>query len=63
VPHSLLYWTDKNNPQGGMVSNPDRDPQFPYWEYGIAYWYAKHPSLFVNPPVFTPIVDTPLSTQ
>lgn len=46
VPHSLLYWTDKNNPQGLPLSNPEQDPQFAYWEYGIFSWYASHPDFF-----------------
>lgn len=45
VPHSLLYWTDKNNPLN-PPQNPARDPQFEYWEYGISAWYASHPELF-----------------
>jgi len=48
VPHSLLYWTDKNDPQGPPPENPTRDPQFVYWEYGIAAWYAAHPELFMS---------------
>lgn len=55
LPHSLLYWTDKNNPQGPAPANPARDPQFSYWEYGVQLWYAAHPELFVNPPTFVPI--------
>lgn len=46
LPHSLLYWTDKNNPKGPPPTNPARDPQFAYWEYGILDWYGKHPELF-----------------
>jgi penicillin-binding protein 1C len=46
VPHSLLYWTDKNNPQGPRPTNPAQDPQFAYWEYGISAWYASHPEYF-----------------
>ncbi len=46
APHSLLYWTNKNDPQGPQPQNPSQDPQFNYWEYGIAYWYAQHPELF-----------------
>lgn len=46
VPHSLLYWTDKNNPRGPAPVNPAQDPQFSYWEYGITAWYASHPELF-----------------
>lgn len=55
VPHDLLYWTDKNNPQGPPPANPAQDPQFAYWEYGVASWYASHPGLFVNPPIFVPL--------
>ena len=46
VPHSLLYWTDKNNPQGSPLANPAQDPQFAYWEYSVAAWYESHPNLF-----------------
>ncbi len=46
IPHSLLYWTDKNNPQGPPPVNPAQDSQFAYWEYGISSWYASHPELF-----------------
>lgn len=46
LPHSLLYWTDKNNPKGPPPADPSRDPQFAYWEYGISDWYGKHPELF-----------------
>ncbi len=46
VPHSLLYWTDKNNPRGSPPANPAQDPQFSYWEYGVAAWYASRPDLF-----------------
>ena len=46
VPHSLLYWTDKNDPQGPPPADPARDPQFAYWEYGITAWYESRPNLF-----------------
>jgi len=46
VPHSLLYWTDKNNPQGSPLANLAQDPQFAYWEYSVAAWYESHPNLF-----------------
>ncbi len=54
TPHSLLYWTDKNDPRGPAPVNASQDPQFPYWEYGVSSWYASHPGLFVNPPTFVP---------
>ncbi len=46
IPHDLLYWTDKNNPQGPPLQNPAQDPQFAYWEYGVSMWYKSHPELF-----------------
>lgn len=39
--HSLLYWTDKDNPRGGPPLNPGSDPQFAYWEYPINAWIAS----------------------
>jgi len=58
IPHSLLYWTDKNNPRGPALINPSQDPQFPYWEYGVSSWYFSHPVLFVNPPTFVPLSES-----
>ncbi|MBU6214331.1 penicillin-binding protein [Patescibacteria group bacterium] len=61
APHDLLYWTDKNNPTGPPPSNPASDPQFAYWEYGIAAWYASHPELFGG--VMLPVPLTPDTPQ
>ena len=58
VPHSLLYWTDKNNPLGPPPVSPASDPQFANWEYGVSNWYALHPELFSGG-VMLPV---PLST-
>lgn len=55
TPHSLLYWTDKNNPRGAAPSSPAQDPQFSHWEYGIQAWYAANPELFTNPPLMVPV--------
>ena len=55
IPHSLLYWTDKNNPQGPPLSDPAQDSQFAYWEYGIQSYYISQPYLFTNPPIFAPL--------
>lgn len=38
--HSLLYWTNKDNPMGGFPNNPASDPQFVYWETPIQTWLA-----------------------
>ncbi len=42
IPHSLLYWTDKSNPQGPPPANPAQDSQFSHWEYAISSWYNNH---------------------
>lgn len=62
MPHDLLYWTDKNNPQGPPPSTPSQDPQFARWEYGVSSWYYSHPNLFTNPPIFVPITYSPSTT-
>ena len=56
TPHSLLYWTNKTNPQGPPPSNPAQDPQFTAWEYGIQAYYASHPEIFYNPPLMVPVL-------
>jgi penicillin-binding protein 1C len=55
TPHSLLYWTDKKNPRGSPPGSPGNDPQFAAWEYGVQAFYASHPGLFYNPPIFVPL--------
>ncbi|MDO8624315.1 MAG: PBP1A family penicillin-binding protein [bacterium] len=64
VPHDLLYWTDKNNPLGPPPSNPQSDPQYPYWEYALQSWFSSHPWVLTSPetPPLVPISyvsDTP----
>ncbi len=41
VPHDLLYYIDKNNPNGDAPTNPASDPQFALWEKGVASWVDK----------------------
>ena len=57
IPHSLLYWTDKDNPQGPPPTNPASDPQFAAWEYGIQAYFASHPGLFGGIPLFVPMTS------
>lgn len=61
IPHSLLYWTDKNNPQGPAPTNPAQDSQFAYWEYGVQAWFNARPWLFSGG-VQLPVPLTPLPT-
>ncbi len=46
VPHSLLYWSNKDNPLGPPPEDKSTDPQFPAWEYAISSYAASHPNLF-----------------
>lgn len=62
IPHSLLYWTDKNNPQGPTPSNPSEDRQFDYWEYGVISYYTMRPDLFSGG-VMLPVPLTKTSTS
>ena len=41
MPHDILYFVDKNNPQlgGGSLG----DSQYAYWEYPVAQWLAANP--------------------
>lgn len=36
--HSILYWLDKNDPNGPQPINPSNDSQFERWEYGVRNW-------------------------
>lgn len=40
LPHSTLYYADKNNPQGDFPENPEQDPQFYNWEAAVKKWAA-----------------------
>ena len=51
--HDILYYVDKNNPQGPQPSNPEKDSQFYNWEEPTLKW-AKE-----NIPNFTRITIIP----
>lgn len=40
--HSILYWVDKDNPNGPTPSNPSNDPQFNSWEYAVQKWIRSN---------------------
>ncbi len=68
IPHSLLYWTDKNNPQGPPLANPEQDPQFAAWEYGVSALYSSRPELFsggvmLPVPLSVPVPTEPIATS
>ncbi|PJE50391.1 MAG: penicillin-binding protein [Candidatus Yanofskybacteria bacterium CG10_big_fil_rev_8_21_14_0_10_36_16] len=50
--HNILYYVDKNDPQGPIPSNPYTDPQYENWESSVARWASNvfnTPSLIPSP--------------
>lgn len=43
--HCILYYVDKNDPQGNYPTNPADDPQFSNWEAPVLEW-AKKQNIF-----------------
>jgi membrane carboxypeptidase/penicillin-binding protein PbpC len=37
--HTILYWLNKDDPNGPAPTDPTKDTQFPYWEYGVRKWF------------------------
>lgn len=40
-PHSILYYVDKNNPQGNPPEDPSTDPLYYNFEKGIENWISR----------------------
>lgn len=40
--HTILHWIDKNNPTGAIPENPQKDPQYTNWEYGVRKWWEAN---------------------
>ena len=40
--HSILWYVDKDNPQGDRPEKPEKDPQFVRWEEAVKAWYKKN---------------------
>jgi penicillin-binding protein 1C len=51
--HTILYWIDKANPTGGQPDNPEKDPLYSNWEYGVQKWWAANGDLYTNQPITT----------
>lgn len=47
--HSILYWLDKNNPNGPRPLIPENDSQFNLWEEPIKKWLETNPIKTVTP--------------
>ena len=40
--HEILYWVDKNNPQGDLPQRPENDSQYKNWEESLANWLKNN---------------------
>ncbi|MBU4348101.1 PBP1A family penicillin-binding protein [Patescibacteria group bacterium] len=40
--HNILFYTDKNNPQGDYPENPQKDSQFENWEEPVLKWAREN---------------------
>lgn len=40
--HSILYYADKDDPQGDWPANPENDPQYKNWETAAQNWLISH---------------------
>jgi 1A family penicillin-binding protein len=39
--HDILYYVNKDDPQGPVPTNPESDPQFSLWEYPVSVWKSE----------------------
>lgn len=51
--HTILHWVDKSDPLGPLPTNPQKDSQYEYWEYGVRKWFdewkVKNPGFTETP--------------
>ena len=55
--HTILYYVDKNNPEGPQPQNPESDPQYMAWQTGINNWLVRTgqlPAETPTPPAICP---------
>ncbi|MFA5133334.1 MAG: PBP1A family penicillin-binding protein [Patescibacteria group bacterium] len=48
--HDILYYVDKDNPQGPIPQDPAADPYFNAWESAVQEWAAKNSIVNQLPP-------------
>jgi len=56
--HDILYYVDKNNPQGPALQNPADDPQYSRWEEGIQKWLTEEAKTQKNPSLIAELAPT-----
>ncbi len=49
-PHDILYYVNKDDPQGPSPDKPEDDPQFANWEKGVKDWYKTQKGTTVDDP-------------
>lgn len=48
VAHDLLFWIDKNSPNGGVPEHPEQDPLFQPWEEAVKKWMEEKPDEYLS---------------
>lgn len=56
--HSILYWLQKDDPNGPIPTNPANDPQFKYWESALQRYLTQNGITSPPDPVLPTGVDT-----
>lgn len=46
--HSILHWIDKKDPTGPAPTDPKKDSQYEYWEYGVRAWVEEYKKTHPN---------------
>ena len=57
--HSILYYIDKNNPNGPPLADPTQDPHFVAWEEGVHLWAEENQFTIEPPPIDVDDVHLP----
>ncbi|MFH2104841.1 MAG: PBP1A family penicillin-binding protein, partial [Parcubacteria group bacterium] len=57
--HTILYYVDKETPQGAYPKNPQADPQFNRWEGPVRSWAEGQGYKSEDPPTETDDMHTP----
>jgi 1A family penicillin-binding protein len=64
--HDILYYVNKDDPQGPYPTNPANDDQFVNWEYGVQAWKNATYGAILSaqasstPEVTEPVVEEPI---
>jgi membrane peptidoglycan carboxypeptidase len=58
--HTILQWVDKSDPNGPMPTDPTKDAQYEYWEYGVRKWFDEWK---INNPNFKETTEIKMPTE